>query len=162
MSPLPPYYVLVQHAGALLHPHIEYHYADDSPHALLPRTPDEHVLVVDYASPAAPVAHSLTPSLALTGLRVAPAPADDVDAPRNPNMYILESTSVPDEKLDDESPESAHAALALFKQRNAVLRRVLDYADPTMPTFPESQAPLLQPQLADHFTASPPTFASLQ
>ena len=59
----PPCYILVSHSPAtgspstattstLSHPEIEYHYADDSPHAFLPQYPGEHVVVLDFNFPA--------------------------------------------------------------------------------------------------------------
>ena len=114
-SEAPPYYVLVsqsaspagpQPAGVVYktfsHPIIEYHYADDDPHALLPRSANEHVLVLDYdhSDLVLPVAQSLSTDLAVVGVRVADAPAtstatEDNTASRNNKMYVIETTAVP-------------------------------------------------------------------
>lgn len=106
----PPSYVLVSHsltapsaAGpstTLSHATIEYHYADDSPHDLLPRTPGEHVLVLDYdpAHVPAPTAQSLSPDLAVKGVKVADAPGAGVAAeegPRNNKIYVIETSVTP-------------------------------------------------------------------
>lgn len=103
----PPYYILVAHtslqhnsagqSNALIHADIEYRYADDSPLSLLPRFPDEHVLVFNYdpASATKPTISSASSQLALSGVKVLPAPGArvDEDASKNDNMYILEVTS---------------------------------------------------------------------
>lgn len=105
----PPYYILVAHqhnsAGqstALIHADIEYRYADDSPLSLLPRFPDEHVLVFNYdpASATKPTISSTSSQLALSGVKVLPAPGAraDEDASKNDNMYILEVTSTSDDQ----------------------------------------------------------------
>lgn len=110
----PPYYILVSQSStlnnpsgpastSLSHPIIEYHYADDSPHALLPQYPGEHILVIDY-DPArfqTPAVKSLSADLAVTGLRITDAPGAGVadDEPfRNDKMYILETTTMPEER----------------------------------------------------------------
>ena len=109
----PPYYVLVSHTLTLpsvagtsttfSHPTIEYHYADDSPHNLLPRSPDEHVLVLDYepmASGTVP-AQSLSQELAVKGVKVVDAPGASIaateDGPRNPKIYVIETSMTPQE-----------------------------------------------------------------
>lgn len=112
---LPPYYVLVSHAPlqtdqtatsasytSFSHPTVEYHYADDLPHALLPRSPGEHVLVLDYdphrVSP--PVAQSLSTDLAVIGVKVTEAPGAataEEEGPRNNKIYVLETTTLPED-----------------------------------------------------------------
>ena len=106
----PPSYVLVSHALAsssvagpsttLSHATIEYHYADDSPHALLPRTPEEHVLVLDYDPTQVPLptAQSLSPDLAVKGVKVVDAPGAGVapdEGPRNNKLYVIETSATP-------------------------------------------------------------------
>ncbi|KAH8107925.1 hypothetical protein BXZ70DRAFT_1003347 [Cristinia sonorae] len=113
------------------HPTIEYHYADDSPHHLLPRAPGEIVLVLDHDStePHGFSAKSLTTELAVVGLKVTEAPGAGVvdDGVKNNNMYVLETTVLPEETVEEEDYQSPQLILARFKQRNALLRRVLDY-----------------------------------
>ncbi|KAG9314521.1 hypothetical protein JVU11DRAFT_5318 [Chiua virens] len=145
----PPYYILVAHSSlqhgstgqsnALIHVDIEYRYADDPPQSFLPQFPGEHVLVFNYdpANPTNPTISSTSTRLALSGLKVLPAPGAHVDddSGKNDNMYILEVTSTSDEQPTT-GVESSHALLqnpraivARFKQRNADLRRILEYPD---------------------------------
>ncbi|PSR72396.1 hypothetical protein PHLCEN_2v11739 [Hermanssonia centrifuga] len=111
----PPCYVLVSHCPLAVdssapapsytlfsHPTIEYHYADDLPHALLPQSPDEHVVVLDYdpALGASPTAHCLSTSLAVVAVKVAEAPGAGLieeDGPKNSKMYVVQTTTKPDE-----------------------------------------------------------------
>ena len=110
----PPHYILVSNSpvstGPLsvpssttfILPVIEYHYADDSPRGLLPQYPGEHVLVIDYNpnEQGIPVTHSLSADLAVTGLKVTEAPGAGVaenEAPKNTNMYVLETIAMPEE-----------------------------------------------------------------
>lgn len=103
-QPPPPFYFLFSHAslshpdtsGHLGHPAIQYHYADDSPFALLPQSPDEQVIVfdVDHAT-----VKSLSSRIAVTSLRIEEAPgaaADDDGESRNDKMHIIETTAVDD------------------------------------------------------------------
>jgi hypothetical protein len=111
-----PYYVLVSQTPvassaatggpsfkSFIHPVIEYHYADDLPHALLPQTAQEHVLVLDYdpTTGTVPIAHSLSTDLAVLGVKVTDVPAASSvtdDAPilkRNGKIYVIETTAVP-------------------------------------------------------------------
>ena len=101
----PPYYILVSHNNALAttsatlsHPVIEYHYADDSPHSLLPQHPGERVLVIDYDPNrnAPPTAKSLSADLSVTNVRVAVA-AGAGGADEEHKMYILETVTMPQE-----------------------------------------------------------------
>ncbi|KIJ21590.1 hypothetical protein PAXINDRAFT_64030 [Paxillus involutus ATCC 200175] len=109
----PPYYIIVAHTSlqhssscqspsALAHADIEYRYADDSPLLLLPRHPDEHVLVLNHdpANPTRPTVESTSSQLALSGMKVLPAPGAgaDEDANRNDNMYVLEVASTSDDQ----------------------------------------------------------------
>ncbi|EIN13523.1 hypothetical protein PUNSTDRAFT_41077 [Punctularia strigosozonata HHB-11173 SS5] len=100
----PPCYILVSHPTApaagssatvssFSHPAIEYNYADDSPMMLLPRHPDEQVLILDYdpADPINPGVKSISSSLAVTGVKVADAPGAG-EAQENDKMYIIETT----------------------------------------------------------------------
>ena len=101
----PPYYILVSHNSALAttsailsHPVIEYHYADDSPHSLLPQYKDERILVIDYdpSRSTPPTATSLSPDLSVTNVQVAAAAgAGGVDEEHK--MYILETMTMPEE-----------------------------------------------------------------
>ncbi|KAH7915358.1 hypothetical protein BJ138DRAFT_1054966 [Hygrophoropsis aurantiaca] len=150
----PPYYILVahsslqhtssgSHSNTLAHPDIEYCYADDSALSILPRSPDEHVLILNYDPGQAHIStvKSTSSHLAATGLKISSAPgagADEEDSGKNDNMYVLEVTSTSDDHASMESSQAylhnPHAILTRFKQRNALLRRVLDY--PGLPTKP--------------------------
>ncbi|KAJ8084212.1 hypothetical protein PM082_002979 [Marasmius tenuissimus] len=132
----PPYYILFTQAGAstssntLGHPTIQYHYADDSPLSLLPQSPDEHVLLLDYdpLSPTQISVASTSESMAVTGLRIQEAPgAAASEEKRNDRMCIIETTSSTDKTLRNDRHHSAQAILAQFKQRNAVLRHALTF-----------------------------------
>jgi len=121
----PPYYILVSHSSLsnntavsgvgtsstpLEHPIIQYHYADDSPHSLLPRSPNEHVLVLDYdfshtgiCTSAVPTIKSISNQLALIGVKVSEAPGaaaahDELKIKRNDKMYILETCTTKEDK----------------------------------------------------------------
>lgn len=110
LSSEPPYYVLISHSLPLpstvgptttfSHPTIEYHYADDSPHNFLPRTPEEHVIVLDFdpSDSTAPTAQSLSLDLAVKGVKVADAPGASTtneDGPMNKKMYVIETSTSP-------------------------------------------------------------------
>lgn len=117
----PPYYILFSHSpltspssvpgapsSSLGHPVIQYHYADDSPLSLLPNTPDEHVLVLDYdpttGALTTPTVRSTSKNMAVTGLKMAEAPgaaaADEgCDIKKNDRMYILETTTCEDRSV---------------------------------------------------------------
>ncbi|KAF9229491.1 hypothetical protein BS17DRAFT_771528, partial [Gyrodon lividus] len=109
----PPYYIIVAHSSlqhisscqsssTLAHADIEYRYNDDSPLLLLPRHPDEHVLVLNHdpANPTRPTVKSASSQLALSGMKVLPAPgaSADEDANRNDHMYVLEVASTSDDQ----------------------------------------------------------------
>ncbi|KZP12032.1 hypothetical protein FIBSPDRAFT_799455 [Athelia psychrophila] len=146
----PPYYILVSQSAlaggngsppiTLGHPSIQYHYADDSPLALLPQSADEHVLILDHcASDRVPTMKSISRDLAVTGIRVSEAPGakaahDELKIKQNDKMYILEtcSTTEADRAVEDASQsdlQSVQSILSRFKQRNGVLHGVLDYPD---------------------------------
>ncbi|KIJ68257.1 hypothetical protein HYDPIDRAFT_24554 [Hydnomerulius pinastri MD-312] len=159
----PPYYLLISHnslqhnssgqtSSALAHADIEYRYADDSPLSLLPRHPDEHVLVLNHdpANITRPTIKSTSSQLAVSGIKVLAAPgagADEEDANRNDNMYVLEVTSVSDDHTSVESSQTylqnPQAIVARFKQRNAALRRILEHPGTPVgdrpPSRPNSQ-----------------------
>lgn len=103
----PPYYVLLSqtrlpgHAIApgptsFIHPVIEYHFADDPPHILLPNSPSESVIILDYDGSSTPIAQSLHKSLAVNAVKVSEAPGAAVAAVRegqsnrNDKMYVIE------------------------------------------------------------------------
>ena len=108
-----PYYVLVSHTSgggnltassstSFSHPTIEYHYADDSPAALLPKTPDEHVIILDYSGSAdsPSTVKSLSSDLAAVGLRITEAPGAATHADgntRNTKMFAVDTISLPEE-----------------------------------------------------------------
>jgi hypothetical protein len=103
-----PYYVLVSPSsqtqspaatGSVLnHPVLQYHYANDSPLSLLPRSPNEHVLVVDYdpLTPQCTRAQSISGSSAVTGVKVTEAPGAgpaEGSAGWCNDMFVLETTT---------------------------------------------------------------------
>lgn len=68
----------------------------------------------------------------MTGLRVTSPPgtrAAEDDMGRNEKMYILETTVLPEENMDEDEYMSPSAVLTRFRQRNAVLRLALEYGD---------------------------------
>ncbi|KAF8844091.1 hypothetical protein BDN67DRAFT_963592 [Paxillus ammoniavirescens] len=160
----PPYYIIVAHTslqnsqspGALAHADIEYRYADDSPLSLLPRHPDEHVLVLNHdpANPTRPTVESTSSQLALSGMKVLPAPGAgaDEDANRNDNMYVLEVASTSDDHTSMETSQAylhnPQAIVTRFKQRNAALHRILEYPDISAGDQPLSR-PNSQPKSPD-------------
>jgi hypothetical protein len=100
----PPHYILFAHrANALGHPAVQYHYADDNPAALLPASPDEHVLVLDHNpdSPHPPTVMSLSPKIAVTNIRIEDAPGTSIDEDgqikASEKMHIIE-TSLADDR----------------------------------------------------------------
>ena len=102
-----PYYVLVSTSQStpptgpttpvLNHPVLQYHYANDSPLSLLPRTPDEQVLVLDYnpLTPQFTRVQSISGSSAVTGIKVTEAPGagSEGDAGWCNSMFVLETTT---------------------------------------------------------------------
>ena len=79
-----------------IHPTIEYHFADDPSSALLPTSEKENVIILDYQGPdSTPIAQSLHPELAISGVRVADTPGSssaprDSDMVQNNMIYIVE------------------------------------------------------------------------
>jgi len=147
----PPHFILVSQSPlpsgstasrpsykSFTHPVIEYHYADDLPHALLPQNPQEHVLVLDYdpTNATPPVAQSLSTDLAVLGVKATEAPAsgpatDDSPNPKkNGQIYVIETTQIPSETLDEYDVDSGQAVISEFKQRNKILRAALEYPVP--------------------------------
>jgi hypothetical protein len=158
MTTEPPFYILYSSspintnaAGApstsLGHPTIQYYFADDPPISLLPQSPDEHVLVLDFdpTSGAAPTVRSISKNIAVTTVKVAEAPgaAAEDELKRNDRMYILETTTTTDDKCVESyvssyirstpylrrsttdvnllSRQTPQAILAQFKQRWVML-----------------------------------------
>ncbi|KAI5999446.1 hypothetical protein EDC04DRAFT_2584280 [Pisolithus marmoratus] len=106
-SSAPPYYVLASHntlqsntsaqaSSVFGHVDIQYRHADDSSLSLLPSHPDEHVFVLyhDPDNPAAPTIKSTSSQFALSGVKVSQAPGASMCEDKNPNMYVLQVTSV--------------------------------------------------------------------
>ena len=88
-------------SSLLLHPNIQYHYQDDPPHELLPRSDDEHVLVLDYdpTDLNKPSAKSLSSNIAVTSLKVVDAPgaaasSSDELPNMNDKMYIIYTSTL--------------------------------------------------------------------
>jgi hypothetical protein len=103
-----PHYVLVSSSSrsaagsattAILgHPILQYHYANDSPLSLLPKSNDEQVLVLDYdpLNPALTRAQSISGISAVTGIKVTDAPgagSAEGDAGWSNKMFVLETTT---------------------------------------------------------------------
>jgi len=98
-----PHYVLFSShsssSAALGHPAIQYRYADDSPISLLPRHPDEHVLLLNYdpSSPSSLSGVSTSAKVVVTGVKVEEAPGAAAQEERhNDRMYIIETISNPE------------------------------------------------------------------
>lgn len=129
-EPEPPYYILVSHSpldsqntsSTLSHPVVQYHYADDSPLALLPHTPDEHVLVLDYTdltssgvdSASVPTVKSISRNLAVTGVKVSEAPGaatahEELQINRNDKMYIVETCTTTEDRCAACDPRPARS-----------------------------------------------------
>ena len=105
-----PYYALVSTSSqaqstaptgsatpVLNHPVLQYHYANDSPLSLLPRTPNEQVLVLDYnpLTPQFTRVQSISGGAAVTGIKVTEAPGagSEGDAGWCNSMFVLETTT---------------------------------------------------------------------
>ncbi|KAF8140090.1 hypothetical protein EV363DRAFT_326629 [Boletus edulis] len=129
-------------SNALVHADIEYRYADDSPLSLLPHFPDEHVLVFNYdpAAPAKPTISSTSSQLALSGVKVLPAPGArvDEDASKNDNMYILEVTST----SDDQTGSGVESSQTYLQNPKAIITRFKQSA----PTVDHISEPHPQPE----------------
>ena len=107
-----PYYIFVSNSSLLstaqaapssllLHPNIQYHYQDDSPLELLPRSEDEHILVLDYdpTGLCQPSAKSISTNIAVTSLKVTDAPGAAVSGSdelpsKNDNMYVIHTSTL--------------------------------------------------------------------
>ncbi|KAI0036697.1 hypothetical protein K488DRAFT_40704 [Vararia minispora EC-137] len=141
----PPHFILVSHstqpegdaAGpsrTLSHPSIQYHYADDPPLALLPRSSDEQVLILDYdpTGRVPPHAQSLSGPATVTGITVTDAPGtpSDESSPWNNKMFVVNTTSFERWPASGAQPGSPQTVLARFREQNAVIRQVLDYEEP--------------------------------
>lgn len=111
-SPEPPYYLLVSlsslkhssgfSSSSLAHANVEYRYADDSPLTLLPRHPDEHLLVLNHdpAKGEIPTVQSTSTHMAVTSVKVsiAPGASTNEDHGRNDSMFVLEVASTSDDQ----------------------------------------------------------------
>ncbi|KAF9535848.1 hypothetical protein CPB83DRAFT_901514 [Crepidotus variabilis] len=138
-EPNPPCYVLLAHSSSttapvtLVHPIIQYHYADDSPLSVLPTQADEHVLVLNHnPTTDSAVVQSISSSLVVTGLKVEEAPGaavDDTVNLKNNSMFIIETTS--SDHSVHLSNSDRQSTLANFRQRNALLHKVLEYPSKT-------------------------------
>ncbi|EJD04156.1 uncharacterized protein FOMMEDRAFT_155276 [Fomitiporia mediterranea MF3/22] len=149
----PPYYVLTrplpnassQAPANFAHPVIEYHFADDPPSLLLPSSETQSVIIIDYDDlNSPPVAQSLNQNLAVAGVKVSPAPGASAapstregDLKRNDQMYIIETlgsiaaeSSVSESLYDLDNPQ---LILSQFRERNVLLRRVLDQPSTKLP-----------------------------
>lgn len=112
MSTEPPHYLLVSlsslerssgfTSNSLAHANVEYRYADDSPLTLLPRHPDEHVLVLNHdpVKGEVPAVQSTSPHMAVTNVKVSVAPGASTgeDHTRNDNMFVVEVVSTSDDQ----------------------------------------------------------------
>ncbi|KAI6021929.1 hypothetical protein EDC04DRAFT_2731505, partial [Pisolithus marmoratus] len=109
---------------------------------LLPSHPDEHVFVLyhDADNPAAPTIKSTSSQFALSGIKASQAPGASMDEDKNPNLYVLQVTSIGadhssrNDHNHSVSLESSQAYLqnpqalvTRFKQRNHVIRSILEY-----------------------------------
>ncbi|PFH54642.1 hypothetical protein AMATHDRAFT_135130 [Amanita thiersii Skay4041] len=145
-NPSPPFYILLSHSSlatnnpgplsnTLRHPSIHYHYQDDSPLALLPNHPDEHVIVLDYPNLSTPASvSSLSKSLIATALNIEDAPgaaAMDESVAKNDKMYTIEVTEVEDYGMTTPQNDrnSAHTILAQYKKRYVCLGHIRHQSD---------------------------------
>ncbi|KAF8581376.1 hypothetical protein K439DRAFT_1311218, partial [Ramaria rubella] len=149
----PPHYILLSHSNLtsssstvatyppsiLTHPTIQYHFRDD-PLLNLPDPHHAHVFVMDYdpASQEQVYVQSLSPQLVITSLKITDAPGagsvGEDDEPKNMKMYVLETVAHPPSDKGTAGDAPAVISLANFKQRNALLRRALDYPLPSTPS----------------------------
>ncbi|KAI9462512.1 hypothetical protein BJY52DRAFT_1355195, partial [Lactarius psammicola] len=117
-------------AVPVLHPILQYHYANDRPLSLLPESTGEQVLLLDYdpLSPASTRVQSISGNAAITGIRITDAPgagSAEEDACWSGKMFVLETTTFDSRVLTDDN--DPRAVLAQFKQNNAIIQQVLDY-----------------------------------
>ncbi|KLO07572.1 hypothetical protein SCHPADRAFT_836480 [Schizopora paradoxa] len=123
--------------SSLVHPVIQYHFADDNPHDILPRYDGESVIILDYErGRVPPLVESASKNIAVTGIKVTDAPPSSVpsdgETRRNDNMFIIETISddVNKAHVSDAASSSLNDPrhiLAQFRERNAVLKQVLDH-----------------------------------
>lgn len=90
--------------ASLVHPIIQYQFANDNPHDILPRHDGESVIILDYEpDKAAPLVESASKNIAVTGIKVTDAPPSgaltDGETRRNDNMFIIETISEEDDKV---------------------------------------------------------------
>ncbi|KIJ45130.1 hypothetical protein M422DRAFT_207357 [Sphaerobolus stellatus SS14] len=151
MSGPPPQYVLLSHSNlvssssatsntvsTLVHPSIQYQFRDDPPISV-PHHQTKHVLVMDYdpASPQSLHVQSLSPQLAVTSIKVTEAPGtaahSEDDEPKNNKMYVVETVAHQQSENRGSSNDDVPTAISLaaFKQRNALLRKALEYPLPS-------------------------------
>ncbi|KAH7106994.1 hypothetical protein BKA62DRAFT_685715 [Auriculariales sp. MPI-PUGE-AT-0066] len=160
MAAAPPFYLMtavsspLTGASMLVHPGIHFQYADDAPLSLDPSTA-HYTLVMDFdpTHPQNSVVHSLSPALAVSGLRVTDAQGAGADA----KMYVVETMSS-DSRASNESREVQTPAMMLqrFKQRNELLRRALNYP-PELPTPSENEGTVEHTLEQSHISARPPS-----
>jgi len=154
-----PYYIFVSNSSLLsttqgapssllLHPGIQYHYQDDSPLELLPRSEDEHILVLDYdpTGLGQPSARSISSNIAVASLKVTEAPgaaasgSDELPS-KNDKMYIIHTSTLSTGASVTEDVSAPHVILAKFKQRNAVIRQCIETAVQQDPSPSETILP---------------------
>jgi len=141
----PPCYVLISESAlsnvnystdqaSLVHPVVHYRYADDPP--LCPPEGGSSLLVMDFdpLSPSSLAVSSLSPHLAVDNVAVLDAPGAGSagyttgSSSSNNNLYIIRTLALSSEKHPHEEPTSLLAALELFSQRNAELRKNFEYS----------------------------------
>jgi len=113
---------------------VHYRYADDPP--LCPAEAGSSLLVMDFdpASPGSPTVSSLSPRLAVDNVAVLDAPGAGStgyttgSASSNNNLYIVRTLALSNDKHPPEEPTNLAAALELFSQRNAELRKNFEYS----------------------------------
>ncbi|KAJ3719699.1 hypothetical protein EV361DRAFT_949791 [Lentinula raphanica] len=136
----PPYYILFStqpaNSSSLGHPTIQYQYADDSPLALLPQHPDEHVLLLEFdQTSSVPTVTSTSRTLAVTGIKVEEAPGAAVaEDKHNDRMYIIEATTAPVEDKLHYNFRANVLRLTPFlpssnKGKNLAIRQALNYPE---------------------------------
>jgi len=132
-------------SSLLLHPNVQYHYQDDSPLDLLPRSEDEHILVLDYdpSNLSQPSAKSISSNIAVTALKVTDVPGgaasgSDELPNKNDKMYIIHTSTLSTGASATEDASAPHTILAKFKQRNAVIRQCIEAAMAQGPSEPEA------------------------
>jgi len=122
--------------ASLVHPIIQYHFADDNPKDILPRHDGEAVIILDYEpGKVAPLVESASRNIAVTGIKVTDAPPsgtpNDGEPRRNDNMFIIETISGQGDEeqgavATSSSLNDPRLILAQFRERNEILKQVLD------------------------------------